>query len=71
MCIGPGLGVGVGMGVCVGVGMGMVCHGTLGCWGYLGKRGGEEVRDGPSSEAVDDREDPPAREIESKGNWKI
>jgi hypothetical protein len=47
------------------------CHGTLGCGGYLGKRGGEEVRDGPSSEAVDDREDPPAREIESKGNWKI
>ena len=37
----------------------------------MGKRGGEDVRDGPSSEAVGDREDPPAREIGNKGDWKI
>ena len=43
------------------------CHGTLGCGGYLGRRGGEDVRGGPSSEAVGDREDPPAREIANRG----
>ena len=47
------------------------CHGILGCGGYLGRRGGEDVRGGPSSEAVGDREDPPAKEIENKGDWNI
>jgi hypothetical protein len=43
----------------------------LECGGYLGESGDENVKDGPSSEAVGDREDPPAREIGNKGDWEI
>ena len=37
----------------------------------LGEKRDEDVRDEPSSEAVGDREDPPARKIGNKEDWEL
>jgi hypothetical protein len=48
-----------------------LCHGTLDQEEVFGKKGNRDVGDGPTTEAVGDREDPLAREWKNREDRKI
>jgi hypothetical protein len=48
-----------------------LCHRILGCKEVFGEEGNRDVEDGPTTEAVGDREDPSAREWRNREDRKI